>query len=97
MTITVKGTAYKLAIDNIPIQEKLIVRKALGLPLEAFQTEGQIGEDSLVVFWWLARRSDGETTLTWTRALDEWPTGLTPEDLTVEIDDGIPEGETSPE
>lgn len=91
MTITVRGVDYRIAPGNIPMQEKLIVRKATGLPLESFSLEGQVGEDTIAVFWWLARRAEGEVGLTFTQAMNEWPTDLTADDLSVSVDD--PSGE----
>ncbi|CAB5217883.1 hypothetical protein UFOVP209_27 [uncultured Caudovirales phage] len=87
MTITLRGIDYRLAIGNVPIAEKMIVRKATGLPFEAFLTEGQIGSDSVAVLWWLARRADGEIGLTWTQAANEWPSDLTADDLEVTMED----------
>lgn len=87
LTITLKGIDYRIAPGNIPTSEKLIVRKATGLPLEAFQMDGQVGEDTIVVFWWLARRAEGEVGLTFKQACDEWPTGLTADEISLSVDD----------
>src|SRR6478752_6764284 len=64
-TITLKGVVYKLAISNIPVGEKRAVRHATGDPFEAYwKDEDKIGEDSLVILVWLARRAAGEPGLT---------------------------------
>lgn len=59
---------------HLPISEKIAVRSATGLPYESFVPvlEGAIGEDSLVVLYWLGRRGAGERTLTFRRAVDDW-------------------------
>lgn len=81
-----------IAPGLIPLGEKLIVRKALGLPFEAFAgDDDHIGEDSIAVMWWLARRANGEPMLTWTQVEADWPSGLTPDDIDVDVSDG--EGE----
>lgn len=78
--------------DNLPLKERLIVRKATGLPVEAFLGEIEFGVDSLQVLWWLAGRAAGDAFLTLTKVLEEWPDDLGPDDIDlVEItadDDG---------
>lgn len=104
LTITLRGEPHTLAINNIPLKERLIVRKATGLPVESFIGEieaggaTKIGLDSLIVLWWLARRANGEWQLTLTAAEAEWPEDLDPEgdDLQVDVDDPDAEA-TDPE
>lgn len=92
LTMTVKGTEYRLALDNIPVQTKFLVRQSTGFPYESFVDRG--GEDSMVVMWWLARYLDGETKLTLAKALDDWSVlELGADDVEVEIDDGLPAAE----
>lgn len=77
-TIEYGGESYKLAWRNLPMPERIICRKATGLPLETFtapldDTSATVfGEDSLCVLWWLARRAAGEWQLTFTKATQEW-------------------------
>jgi hypothetical protein len=98
MTIRVgEFAAVTLAPNNIPLSEKLIVRKATGLPFEAFLgDEDRIGADSVAVMWWLARRANGEPMLTWKQAEQDWPDELKAEDIDVEVDDPE-EGASDPE
>jgi hypothetical protein len=102
LTITVRGEAHALAVGRIPFSERLVVRKATGLPFEAFLGEiedggaNKIGLDTLIVLWWLARRAGGEWQLTLTRAEEEWPTDLDYDtELAVAVDE--PDGATDPE
>jgi hypothetical protein len=97
ITIRVKEyAAVTLAPGNVPLGEKMIVRKATGLPFEAFFADGNtIGEDSVAVLWWLARRAGGEPMLTWTQVEKEWPDNLTVDDIDVEMSDA--EGDPDPE
>lgn len=93
MSITVRGETHTIALNIIPISERLVVRKATGLPLEAFVGEveiggaGKIGLDTVMVLWWLARRANGERNLSWGAAVHQWPADLEPDDLDIEITD----------
>ena len=84
ITITYGDDKFALAWLNVPITEQLAVRKATGLPLTAFTLPlsdadtgpGVIGEDSLLVLWWLARRAKGETQLNFETAINQWDAAL---------------------
>lgn len=97
MTIRVGDfSAVTLAPGNVSLAEKMVVRKATGLPFEAFLgDEDKIGADSVAVLWWLARRAGGEPMLTWKQVESEWPANLTEDQIDVEVDD--PEGADDPE
>ena len=89
----------RLAINNLPLSERLIVRKATGLPYEAFLGEieeggaDKMGLDSFIVLWWLARRAGGEWQLTFKKVSEEWPDDFDPDDIdvTVETPDDTPD------
>lgn len=87
LRVTISGDTRTLAPDNIPFAEQVAVRKACGgLPFSAFWGGGDlIGEDSLQVLWWLARRANGEPNLQLRTVLDEWPNPLQPDDFQVEL------------
>lgn len=75
---------HRIGIMNIPLRERLICRKATGLPISAFWAgEDAVDLDSLVVLWWMARRLAGEVTLTVDQAADEWPDDL---DVSTELE-----------
>ena len=81
-----------IALANVPLKERLVVRKATGLPLEAFLTGDTLGIDSLMVVWWLAGRAAGDPFLTLERVQEDWPAGLGEDDIeffevTVDSDD----------
>lgn len=92
LNITYAGEQYTLAWQNVPMGERLAVRKATGMPLEALTNQlsatgvNQIGEDSLCVLWWLMRRAAGELTLDFDEALATWDVTKV-DDLTVTVDD----------
>jgi len=67
--------------DNLPMRERLIVRKATGLPVEAFLGEVEFGLDSLQVLWWLAGRAAGDPFLTFKKVVEEWPEDLGEDDV----------------
>lgn len=78
---------HTLAINNIPIRERVICRKATGLPMAAYWSgEDRIDLDSVVVLWWLARRMNGEITLTWDQACEQFPLDLGLDEIEMEID-----------
>jgi hypothetical protein len=100
-TITIRIGEHEpvtLAPDNVSMGEKMVVRKALGLPLDNFLIDDdRMGEDSIAVLWWLARRANGEPFLTWTQAMNDWPNPLTADAIDVEMDDGQGDDELDPE
>lgn len=87
---------HRIAINNIPMRERIICRKATGLPLAAFWSEDRIDLDSIMVLWWMARRLEGEAALTFDQAAGQWPMDLEEGDLDIEL--GEPDDEDdSPE
>ncbi len=97
MTITVRGhDPVTLAPGNVPFKERLLVRRATGLPFEAFFTGGEeassIGLDSVQVLWWLGRRAAGEVLLTLDHAIADFPDDLDEGAIDVSVDDGVGEG-----
>lgn len=83
LRMTLRGKTLEL-VQNITTQEKFAVRYATGLPYDAFvANQHTIGEDTFIVFWWLARRQNGEPNLPFQQAMADWPTDLTEDDLEV--------------
>lgn len=70
-----------IALANVPLKERLIVRKATGLPLEAFLTGDTFGIDSLQIVWWLAGRAAGNPLLTLAQVEEAWPAELGEDDI----------------
>jgi hypothetical protein len=105
LRITVKGNTYDL-MPALEMNERFVVRLATGgLPFEAFmprETAREIGEDSLFILWWVARRQNGEPALPFKQAQAEWSTLVLNEegdfdfaivDLDAEpVEDDSPEG-----
>ncbi len=78
---------HTLGINNIPIRERVICRKATGLPMAAYWSgEDRIDLDSVVVLWWMARRLNGEFTLTWEQACDQFPLDLGVDEIEMEME-----------
>lgn len=96
LIMKVKGVEYRLAIGNVPIQEKMIVQKATGMAFESLLGENQIGEVSLSVLVWLARRAAGEIGLTYEKSLNDWPSPVTAGDLEV-VEQTPDPGDSDPE
>jgi hypothetical protein len=65
------GEKYPLALWNLPMNERRAIRKESGLPFEEWfigtDAGGNVidvtGEDSFGIFYWLARRANGEPGL----------------------------------
>lgn len=73
-----------LNLGSVPISERLVVRKATGLPLEAFMAgEDAIGIDTVQVWWWLGCRALNPLT-TLEQAVADWPETITADSFTVE-------------
>lgn len=78
LVFTYAGEELSLAWQNLPMGERLACRKATGLAFERFTQQltdneaSVIGEDSLCVMWWLARRAHGEAQLLFGVAVTEW-------------------------
>ena len=70
-----------VALANVPLKERLLVRKATGLPLEAFLTGDTFGIDSLMIVWWLAGRAAGDAFLTLEQVQERWPETLGEDDI----------------
>lgn len=74
LRMTMGERTLELAPASLSLDERFVIRNATGLPFEAFFAEGQntIGEDSVAVLWWLARRANGEPHLAWRQFQSEW-------------------------
>jgi hypothetical protein len=79
-----------LRINAIPFGERAAVRKATGMPFEAFlgDEDGvRVGLDTIQVWWWLAMRADNPLA-TLDQALGEWPDEIEENTFDVVMDDG---------
>lgn len=92
MVMVVHGKEYRLALGNVPPMEKILVRKATGMPYEAFLGDGdRIGEDSVFILCWLAERAAGNRMLTLPQFAETWEPILSEDDLEVrELDASDP-------
>ena len=74
LTMTLLGESLTLAYQSIPLGEKMEVRNQTGRPYVYWLSP--IGEETYAIWWWLARRANGEPDLRWTAVRDAWPTDL---------------------
>lgn len=94
--ITVKGRTLELPA-TLTLNEKMTVRLATGIPFDQFLlSEQRIGEDTVAVLWWLARRANGEPQLAWSAFAGEWET-IDSNDLEVDLVDDDDPGADDPE
>lgn len=104
LTILYDGQRFDLAWHDVPVSERVTVRKETGLPYSAFIESAavaddvlMIDEDSFNVIWWLARRANGEPRLTWVTAMSEWDKNKIEEMKVSGIDDIDPEVADDPQ
>ena len=83
LVVKYDGEELRLAWRNLSMLERVAVRKETGLPYDEFIRD-PIGSDSLCVLWWLARRANGEPSLNFSVASEEWGDGEKYEDVDVE-------------
>jgi len=84
--ISVKGRTLELPA-TLTINEKMAVRLGTGIPFDQFLvSETRIGEDTVAVLWWLARRANGEPRLAWNTFAGEWEQ-IRPDDLECDLVD----------
>ena len=70
LVLRIGDDKWTLAWQNIPLGERMLVRKWTGIPYSAFyQGTETIDADSLALLWCLARRASGESGLTFDDAL----------------------------
>lgn len=96
LRITMAGKTLELQPAALTLQEKFVIRNSTGMPFEAFFTGGMnsVGEDSVAVLWWLARRANGEPNLPFLTFAEDWkfdPEGFDLEEVTPDEVDDRPE------
>ena len=95
--MTMGGRTLEVQPSALSLDERFVIRQSTGLPFEAFFSGGQqsIGEDSVAVLWWIARRTNGEPNLPFAQFKGEWKFDADTFDIEVDEDDGedqSPEG-----
>jgi hypothetical protein len=79
--LRIRDETRTLALANIPIKDRLDVRKATGYSVEDLLLGESFGVDSLMVAWWLAGRANGQPLLTLEQVDAEWPSDLEATDI----------------
>ncbi len=95
--MTMGGKTLEVQPAALSLKERFVIRSATGLPFEAFFAGGEnaVGEDSVAVLWWCARRANGEENLPFAQFMGEWVFDANDFDIEVDEDDGeddSPEG-----
>lgn len=94
LELKIRGNTYNLALGALSGRDRIAFRQALGMPYEEFMSmfvtvnedgtfgmdERQFGMDIVMVMCWLARRRNGEPTLSFDQADREFPWDLTIEE-----------------
>lgn len=78
---------WRLAWRNLPLAERLLVRRWTGLTIEAFLGgPSTVDADSLALLWCLARRAAGELQLQFSEdVVDQWSELLESTDDELEV------------
>lgn len=105
LTCTDPEETHRIAVGNVPLEQRLAVRKATGMPFGQFVGgPDSIDVDSIAVMVWLAKRLNGFPQLAWQSFQRSWPDEIGEGDIEVWAedtqgrrldDDGEPEGEPS--
>lgn len=75
---------HRIAVNNVPLDHRMAVRKATGLPLTAFiGGESAIDVDSIAVLVWVSKRLHGKASLSWQQFKRTWPDSIDEGDLEV--------------
>lgn len=61
--ITYNSESYVLNTDDLGPEDDRLARAQTQMPVSTYFNEGQIGTDTAVVLYWLARRKSGEKNL----------------------------------
>ena len=96
LILTLRGETLRLCPATLSFAERTIVRKATGMPFESYFSE--IGQDSVEVAWWLARRAAGEPGLTLEKSVDQMrlAEAVEADEFELVVDDGD-EGSDDPQ
>lgn len=101
LCLRIGDDTWRLAWRNLPLSERMLVRKWTGLPYQTFLATGEtIDADSLALLWCLARRAEGETSLQFNDALvDAYEARLVAAggDIDVVVEDPDTNGSDDPE
>lgn len=88
--ITLQGETKVLAMHLVPLSEKMAVLRETHMSFDKLVgDDNKTGEISVAVMWWLARRAEGDRSLSWSQVMESWPVGLTNDDIAVDMGDSL--------
>lgn len=75
---------YRIAVNNVPLDHRMAVRKQTGLALAAYTGgDNSIDVDSIAVLVWVCRRLNGQPSLSWAQFARSWPAVVEPGSIEV--------------
>ncbi len=74
VSIAANGRELSFSLGDLGPRDDLACRKATGWSCGELLNVDTIGPAEVLAVWWLARRHNGEPTLTFDDVLDEFPT-----------------------
>jgi hypothetical protein len=75
-----EDAVYRLPAANLSLDQRAVVLKQVGLSLDQIIAAGDVTLFVAVAVW-LARRLDGERSLSWAQFQRHWPDDLTEDDV----------------
>lgn len=89
------GQSAELRFDQLGPGDERLAREACGVPVSRVFTDGYVqGADTVLMLWWIARRKNGEPSLTYEQVEAECPTlaDIGRLEITITTPDDDPEG-----
>jgi hypothetical protein len=88
ITLAWTGETHRLALNNVPLDHRMAVRKQTGMAFNAY-TGGpdSIDVDSIAVLVWVSKRMNGQPALSWAQFARSWPTEIAPGSIDVWVED----------
>lgn len=88
ITLGWTGETYRIAVNNVPLEHRMAVRKQTGMAFNQYVGgPDSIDVDSIAVLVWVARRMQGEASLSWAQFARTWPPEPEPGSIDVWIED----------
>jgi len=86
LTISYRDEEHKLAINLVPLSEKMEYLRQTGFDFEELTFREAVYSTSIAPLVWLSRRAHGEPGLSFREFSDDWPTDMSMGEISVEVE-----------